>query len=150
MPDWILAPICAVALVGFIWFAFRQGFKTKPNKDMPNQAPARTGPRSVSFTGTFLAAILFLSLSLAARADSPKQNLDFSNYDVPLYEQITNRIKAKILARLGDGRSTRDRYFIIPFAYQNKGNVVEARRCYRECTKHATRGEVRECTFLLP
>jgi hypothetical protein len=33
MPDWILAPICAAALVGFIWFAFRQGFKTKPNKE---------------------------------------------------------------------------------------------------------------------
>ncbi len=96
--------------------------KTMPTKDMPNQAPAQTRARSVSFTGWFLAAVLFLSLSLAARGDSLKQNLDFSNYDVPLYEQITNRIKAKILARLGDGRSTRDRYFIIPFAYQNKGN----------------------------
>jgi hypothetical protein len=27
MPDWILAPICLAALVGFIWFAFRQGIK---------------------------------------------------------------------------------------------------------------------------
>jgi len=47
---------------------------------------------------------------------------DFTNYDVPLYEQITNRIKEKVLARVGEGRNTRDRYFIIPFAYENKGN----------------------------
>jgi hypothetical protein len=41
---------------------------------------------------------------------------------VPLYEQITNRIKAKVMARLGDEPNTRDRYFIIPFAYENKEN----------------------------
>jgi hypothetical protein len=32
-PDWVLAPLCITALVGFIWFAFRQGFKVKPNKE---------------------------------------------------------------------------------------------------------------------
>jgi hypothetical protein len=37
-------------------------------------------------------------------------------------KQITNHIKAKVQARLGDGKNTRDRYFIIPFAYQNKRN----------------------------
>jgi hypothetical protein len=47
--------------------------------------------------------------------------VDFANYDVPLYEQITSHIKAKISARLGE-KNTRDRYFIIPFAYENKGN----------------------------
>jgi hypothetical protein len=51
-----------------------------------------------------------------------KADVDFSNYDGPLYEQIVNRIKAKVAARLGEGKNTRDRYFIIPFAYQNRWN----------------------------
>ena len=54
-----------------------------------------------------------------------KADVDFSNYDVPLNAQIVNRIKAKIAARLGEGKNTRDRYFIVPFAYQNKGNSPE-------------------------
>lgn len=32
MPNWILAPICLAALVGFIWFAFRQGLSVKPDR----------------------------------------------------------------------------------------------------------------------
>ena len=44
---------------------------------------------------------------------------------MPLYDQIVGRIKAKVLARLGEGRNTHDRYFIIPFAYENKGNDPE-------------------------
>jgi hypothetical protein len=51
--------------------------------------------------------------------------VDFSNYDVPLYTQIVNRIKAKISARLGEGKNERERYFIIPFAYQDRGNHPE-------------------------
>ena len=54
-----------------------------------------------------------------------KGNIDFSNYDVPLYQQIVNRIKAKGAPRLGHGKYTRDRYFIVPFAYQNKRNDPE-------------------------
>jgi hypothetical protein len=54
-----------------------------------------------------------------------KNEADFSNVNVPLYDQIVNRIKAKVDERLGEGRNTRDRYFIIPFAYQNKGNDPE-------------------------
>jgi hypothetical protein len=54
-----------------------------------------------------------------------KGNVDFSNYDVPLYQQIVNRIKAKGAPRLGHGKYTRDRYFIVPFAYQNKRNDPE-------------------------
>ena len=54
-----------------------------------------------------------------------KGDVDFSNYDVPLYEQIVNRIKAKVAARLGEGKNTRDRYFIIPFAYQNRWNNAD-------------------------
>ena len=36
-----------------------------------------------------------------------------------------NRIKAKGAPRLGHGKHTRDRYFIVPFAYQNKRNDSE-------------------------
>jgi hypothetical protein len=51
-----------------------------------------------------------------------KPDVDFSNYDVPLYEQIVNRIKAKGAPRLRKGKYSRDRYFIVPFAYQNRWN----------------------------
>ena len=51
-----------------------------------------------------------------------KGDVEFWNYDVPLYEQIVNRIKAKVAARLGEGENKRDRYFIVPFAYQNRWN----------------------------
>src|SRR4029077_1112220 len=68
---------------------------------------------------------IFLALSLVANAGWLKPDVDFSNYDVPLYEQIVNRIKAKISNRLGEGTNTRDRYFIIPFAYENDGNDPE-------------------------
>src|SRR5258705_11939831 len=69
--------------------------------------------------------VILLALSLVANAGWLKPDVDFSNYDVPLYEQIVNRIKAKISNRLGEGTNTRDRYFIIPFAYENKGNDPE-------------------------
>jgi hypothetical protein len=46
-----------------------------------------------------------------------KGDVDFSNYDAPLFEQIVNRIKAKVAARLGEGENTQDRYFIVPFAF---------------------------------
>jgi hypothetical protein len=60
-----------------------------------------------------------------AHAGWGKHEIDFSNYEVPLYEQITNHIKDKVTARLGEGRNPRDRYFIIPFAYENRGNDPE-------------------------
>src|SRR6516162_10022582 len=68
---------------------------------------------------------LVLCLPLVAQAGSFKQDVDFSNYDVPLYTQIVDRIKAKIAPRLGKGPLKHDRYFIIPFAYQDKGNHPE-------------------------
>ena len=69
--------------------------------------------------------VILLALSLVAHAGWLKPDVDFSNYDVPLYEQIVNRIKAKISNRLGEGANTRDRYFIIPFVYENDGNDPE-------------------------
>ena len=73
---------------------------------------------------------VFQNLHLAScfahrRAAACPRDVDFSNYDVPLYTQIVDRIKAKVSARLGEGSNTRDRYFIIPFAYQDRGNHPE-------------------------
>jgi hypothetical protein len=68
---------------------------------------------------------LFAFFFAANIAQAVPGAVDFSNYDVPLYEQIVNRIKAKVSARLGESRSTHDRYFIIPFAYQDRGNHPE-------------------------
>ncbi len=89
---------------------------------LPNSMRTRTVRRVSPFARILLAGMLFFALSFTARADWFNPPPDFSNHEVPLYQQITNRIKAKIMARLGDGRNTRDRYFIIPFAYENKGN----------------------------
>ncbi len=68
----------------------------------------------------FRTFIVLFTLPIVAQAD-----VDFSNYDVPLYTQIVNRIKAKIAPRLGEGPLERERYFIIPFAYEDKGNHPE-------------------------
>jgi len=63
--------------------------------------------------------------AVVAQAGWLKPDVDFSNYDVSLYDQVVDRIKAKVSARLGDGPNLRDRYFIIPFAYENDGNDPE-------------------------
>ena len=43
MPDWILAPICVVVLVGFIGYAFRQGTKVTPDRSNSNFGPSFSG-----------------------------------------------------------------------------------------------------------
>jgi hypothetical protein len=74
---------------------------------------------------SFRTFVFLLALPIVAQASSPPQGVDFSNYDVPLYAQIVDRIKDRVSARLGEGDSRRDRYFIIPFAYQDRGNHPE-------------------------
>ncbi len=74
---------------------------------------------------SFRTLVFLLALPIVAQAGSPPQGVDFSNYDVPLYTQIVDRIKDRVSARLGEGKNTRDRYFIIPFAYQDRGNHPE-------------------------
>ena len=74
---------------------------------------------------SFRTFVFLLGLPIVAQAGSPPRDVDFSNYDVPLYTQIVDHIKAKVSARLGEGNSTRDRYFIIPFAYEDRGNHPE-------------------------
>lgn len=69
----------------------------------------------------FITGPLFLALCAVVHAGT----IDFSNYDVPLFEQITGRIKERVDVRLGQGRNDRERYFIIPFAYENRRNKPE-------------------------
>src|SRR5262245_10385536 len=68
-----------------------------------------------------IAGMLFLA-GCTTPSGTGKREVDFTHYDQPLYEQMTDRIKARVSARLGEGTNTHDRYFIIPYAYQNKGN----------------------------
>ena len=93
--------------------------------DIPNRALPQTCLHVTSTLVLFVTGILFFSPAFVARGGLLKPDVNLSNYDVPLYQQITNRIKAKILARLGEGKNANDRYFIIPFAYQNRGNEPE-------------------------
>jgi hypothetical protein len=69
--------------------------------------------------------VLLFGLTVVAQAGLPERDVDFSNYEVPLYTQIVDRIKAKVSARLGEENNPRDRYFIIPFAYEDRGNHPE-------------------------
>jgi hypothetical protein len=69
--------------------------------------------------------LLLIGFPMIAQAGFLQRDVDFSNYDVPLYAQIVDRIKAKIAPRLGKGPLKHDRYFIIPFAYQDRGNHPE-------------------------
>jgi len=93
--------------------------------DMPNSLRLQVARCVATCARFLLAASLLLGSGSVVQAGGLKRDPDFSNYDVPLYDQIVNRIKVKILARLGEGKNTRDRYFIIPFAYENKGNDPE-------------------------
>jgi hypothetical protein len=68
---------------------------------------------------------LLVSLPFVAQGGLIKHDVDFSNYDTPLYTQIVDRIKAKIAPRLGKGPLEHERYFMIPFAYEDKGNHPE-------------------------
>jgi hypothetical protein len=63
---------------------------------------------------------LFFSLCVSVDAGLLKADVNFSSYDVPLYEQIVNRIKDKVAARLGEAANKKDRYFIVPFAFQDR------------------------------
>jgi hypothetical protein len=68
-----------------------------------------------------VAGMLFLA-GCTTPSGTGERKTDFTHYDEPLYQQMTDRIKARVMARLGEGTNTHDRYFIVPYAYQNKGN----------------------------
>jgi hypothetical protein len=88
-----------------------------------------SSPQSFSRRTRAMRALILGAFSLCLFATAPavqaKDGLDYANYDVPLYQQIVNRIRAKVSARLQGGRLTQDRFFIIPFAYENDGNDPE-------------------------
>ena len=69
--------------------------------------------------------IVFVPACSTVRPDGGKRSIDFSNYDTPLYEQIKDRITEEVADRFGGKPSEEDRYFIIPFAYEDKGNSPE-------------------------
>ena len=73
----------------------------------------------------FRICALLLCLPLVAKAQPVTEDVDYANYETPLYAQIVDRIKAKIAPRLGKGPLKHDRYFMIPFAYQDEGNHPE-------------------------
>lgn len=74
---------------------------------------------------TFRIFAFALGLLLIGSAGGLKAGIDFSDYNVPLGEQVIDRIKDGISRRLGDGPNKRERYFMIPFAYENRGNDPE-------------------------
>jgi hypothetical protein len=80
-----------------------------------------TGSAQIVARLVAMCALLF-SPCVQAHAGLFKPDVDYSNYNVPLFDQVVNRIKAKVAARLGEGENTVDRYFIVPFAYQHRGN----------------------------
>jgi hypothetical protein len=82
--------------------------------------------RQVNILAIWIATCALLSSPcLPAQGGFLKPDVDYSNYNVPLYEQIVNRIKAKGAPRLGKGKYSRDRYFIVAFAYQNRRHDPE-------------------------
>jgi hypothetical protein len=86
------------------------------------RAQWKTGRRSKALA-TWVAPLLLLFGPCAPlQAGLLKADVDFSNYDKPLFEQIVNHIKDKVAGRLGQGVNTQDRYFIVPFAFQKKWN----------------------------
>lgn len=68
-----------------------------------------------------VACLLLLKSSFTVRAGE-ERSVDYSHYDMPLTEQIVEHIREKVSARLGEGKLKHDRYFIIPFAYEDKSN----------------------------
>jgi hypothetical protein len=80
----------------------------------------KTGRRVKPLVSWVATCALLFSPCVPVHAGLRKGDVGFSNYDVPLFEQLVNRIKAKVAARLGEGKNTRDRYFIVPFAYQDR------------------------------
>src|SRR5262249_23466985 len=100
----------------------REGTRLLPSG---GRVQRKINQRMKSLASWVATCALLFSPCVPIHAGLLKADVNFSNYDEPLYEQIVNRIKAKGAPRLGEGRNTRDRYFIVPFAYQNKRNDPE-------------------------
>ncbi len=53
MADWILASICFAGLVGFLWFAFKQGLGVKPDRNNTDSGPSINSGQSDGPHGGF-------------------------------------------------------------------------------------------------
>lgn len=73
----------------------------------------------------FRICLLLAGVPLVTQAQSSDGKVDFSKYDTPLYVQMIERIQSDIAPRLGKGPLKNERYFMIPFAYQDRGNHPE-------------------------
>ncbi len=51
MPDWLLAPICLVGLLGFIGYAYYQGMGVRPDRNNSNFGPSNNGGGSGASDG---------------------------------------------------------------------------------------------------
>ena len=78
-----------------------------------------------NLTNVHFRNFFFLGLTLLSSPAFAAGDVDFSRYDVPLNTQIVDTIKARIAPRLGTQPLTTERYFMIPFAYQDDGNHPE-------------------------
>jgi hypothetical protein len=94
--------------------------------------------------------LLLIGFPSMAQAEFLQRDVDFSKYNVPLYTQIVDRIKAKIAPRLGEGPLTRERYFIIPFAYQDRGNHPEFSHSFISVIRVFAENKQRKLTPGLP
>jgi len=108
---------------------------------------ARISARRVKPLASWVAtcALLF-SPCVPVHAGLPKGDVDFSNYHAPLFQQIVNRIKVKVAARLGKGVNIQDRYFIVPFAYQDKTNNPEFSHSFISVIRVLADGKQRSLT----
>jgi hypothetical protein len=95
------------------------------NQNSTNTSAHGPATPNISSALIFVLRALCLLWFSAANPVLGKEKPSFTDYDVPLYEQIVDRIQDKVSARLGKGRLARDRYFIVPFAYENEGNDPE-------------------------
>jgi len=92
-------------------------------KNIDRNGTYRKANRSIRTVARLLAiSALLFSPCVPAEAGLFKPDVNYSDYDEPLWDQVVNRIKAKVFARLGEENNNVDRYFIVPFAYQDRGN----------------------------
>lgn len=97
------------------------------NQEIENDTTVPGCGTRVAIRRMVVLAALLLSMAVTGCAGMKQggEAIDYSKYDKPLYAQVVGRIQQKVSARLGAGRNRRDRYFIIPFAYQKRGNKPE-------------------------
>lgn len=74
----------------------------------------------------YLKRILLLSFLVVSSAEAKtKKVVDYSRHNVSLYEQIKDRIRSKVSARLKAVPKSGLRYFLVPFAYQDAKNKAK-------------------------